>query len=135
MDRELFHHPAWEALNGTDKTVLGHFWCKRRPVKNKKTGEWYLLNNGEIMYTYDEAKRNGILASRFTRSLDNLIKYGWLDITRTGAGQVRTTTLYAMSERWRKWGTAEFQEAARPKKARWHDRIGFQKKPIGYGTL
>jgi len=80
---------------------------KRRPV---------IVNNGEIVFTYREAqKKYGISSSRFRRALDELVEKGFIDIAATGMGVHKVTTYYAISERWRDYGTSEFKEAKRPK--------------------
>lgn len=74
-----------------------------------------ILNNGEIVFTYEEAKRlYGIKPSRFRRAIDELVEKGFLDIAETGMGLYRMATHYAISDRWRWWGTDRFEQAKRP---------------------
>ena len=80
--------------------------------------EWCLTNNGEIQFTYTEAEEKwGISNGRFTRAIDDLIRVGLIDIAKTGCGLHQDVTLYAISERWKKYGTAEFVEMKRPKRS------------------
>jgi hypothetical protein len=74
-----------------------------------------ILNNGEIEFTYAEAKRKyGITAGRFRRTIDELVEKGFLDISETGMGLYKMATHYAISDRWRWWGTESFKSAKRP---------------------
>ncbi len=86
-----------------------------RPMRREK--EWIITNNGQIQFSYVEAKRSwGILDGRFTRAIDDLIRVGLIDIAKTGSGLQQDVTLYAISDRWKKFGTDEFVEMKRPKR-------------------
>ena len=68
-----------------------------------------ILNNGELQYSYREALGRGITKPAFVRAIDTLIDHGLLDIARPGSGgKQRDVSLYGISERWRKWGSPEF---------------------------
>jgi len=76
-----------------------------------------LLNNGELEFTYIEAKdKYGITASRFTRSIDELVEKGFLDVTNPGGGVHKMKTLYGISERWRAYDTPGFKKIGRPER-------------------
>jgi hypothetical protein len=86
-----------------------------RPMRREK--EWRITNNGEIQFTYGEAEQKyGISAGKFTRAIDDLIRVGLIDITRSGLGLKKDVTLYAISDRWQKYGTDEFVVKKRPKR-------------------
>lgn len=94
-----------------------------RPMRSEK--EWRITNNGEIQFTYLEAKAKwGILNGRFTRAIDDLIRVGLIDIAKTGSGLQQDVTLYAISDRWEKFGTDEFVVKKRQKRAQ---QFGFTK--------
>ena len=87
----------------------------RPPVKKGKR-DWVILNNGELVFTYDEAEDvYKITRPRFTRALDSLIGKGFIDVTATGMGVHKVTTHYAISARWRHYGTPQFEVKKRPK--------------------
>ena len=139
-DKSIFVSVAWRslgvdalgrptALSSTCKDVYLAFLGKRQPVENKrKRGKerWIIRNNGEIVFTYIEAKdKHGMSPSRFGRAIEELVNKGFIDITDTGMGLYKMTTFYAISERWRKYDTLDFQKVKR-KKA--HNlKVGFQK--------
>jgi hypothetical protein len=83
--------------------------------KSGRKGERVILNNGQIVFTYAEAKKKyGMTAPQFRRAIDQLIDRGFIIITGTGMGVHKVTTTYAISDRWQDWGTARFEEAKRP---------------------
>lgn len=86
-----------------------------RPGRNER--EWQITNNGEIQFTYAEAEvKYGISAGKFTRAIDELIRVGLIEIAKTGMGLHKDVTLYAISDRWEMFGTAEFVVMKRPKR-------------------
>ncbi len=94
-----------------------------RPMSRDK--EWHITNNGEIQFSYIEAKGEwGISGGKFTRAIDDLVRVGLIDIAKTGFGLQRDVNLYAISYRWEKFGTDEFVVQKRPKRMQ---NIGFAK--------
>jgi hypothetical protein len=97
-----------------------------RPMHRER--EWQITNNGEIQFTYAEAEtKYGIPAGKFTRAIDELLRVGLIDITKTGLGLHKDVTLYAISERWKKFGTDEFVVKRRPKRKQ---QFGFAGRPL-----
>ncbi len=95
-----------------------------RPMRREK--EWRITNNGEIQFSYIEAEGKwGISDGKFTRVIDELLRVGLIDITKTGIGLHKDATLYAISDRWEKYGTDEFVVMKRPKRKQ---QFGFTKK-------
>lgn len=95
--------------------------AQTRPMRREK--EWIMTNNGEIQFTYTEAEEKwGIKAGRFTRAIDDLLRVGLIDITKSGFGLHKDVTLYAISDRWEKFGTDEFMVMKRPKR---NQHLGF----------
>jgi DNA-binding PadR family transcriptional regulator len=127
LQQHLVQSRAWLSLTGVAPQVFTIFRCKcqfgdppGKPGKHRKV----ILNNSRIEFTYLEAKHKyGIKKSRFTRAIDQLVERGFIDVATIGGGTHKVKTLYAISERWRDYGTAAFQDAKRP---RLDVRIGFQ---------
>lgn len=125
VERELLKSKAFRTLNGTAKIVFFDFLmkCKVKGIKAKqgrKSGR-IILNNGELQYTYAEAQKKEppITRPAFTRALDNLIEHGFIDVMHSGVGGKKgDTSLYGISERWRKYGTEDFKKVSRPKDTR-----------------
>ena len=131
LDQRLIKSTAWLNLRGNAQSVYLLFRTKCQLTKHrgrpgKRSDEWVISNNGEITFSYKEAKKKyGITASRFVRAIDELIAKGFIDIVKSGLGIHRLTTLYAISLRWKMYGTPLFEMAIRPKAA---NNQGFKKK-------
>jgi len=120
LEKELVKSPAWLSLSGISPQVYTIFLLKRTVIthKRKKGHERKeCTNSQELIFTYSEAKENyGILQSRFRRAIDSLIENGFIDVVKSAGGLFKEVTLYGLSERWRKYGTPQFEEAPRPKR-------------------
>ncbi|MDA3901884.1 MAG: hypothetical protein PF441_00395 [Desulfuromusa sp.] len=120
MEHEMRKSKAFRELPGTAIVILLDFLARRKMKKG------HILNNGEIVYTFAEAKKNGIPPKTFNRNRDLLVERGFIDVTHAGSGGRKgDMTLYAISDRWKKWGTDKFVHKERPKDLR--KGIGFQK--------
>ena len=110
LDRALILSGVWQSLTGTSIKVYLIFRSKAYWKEDKKKGIWYISNNGELEFTYREAEKNyKISRQSFKTALVELVEKGLLDIKRPGAPYKKVTSLYAISERWRKWGQDDFK--------------------------
>lgn len=128
--RRMHRSPAFRKLNTSSIFVLFEFLCRRTvvqvPTKNGRGKDWIISNNGEIIFTYDEAKnRFGIPRSTFRRAIDQLVNLGFINIAYHGGGMMKDTSKYAISERWKAYGKKEFLKKSRPKDTR---GLGFTKE-------
>ena len=117
IERALLKSEAFRGLSGKAKTVYFDFRmkCKIGGPKDRRV----IINNGELEYTYSEAEKKGIIRSSFMSAIDSLVERGLMDITHSGAGGRKgDKSLYAISDRWRKWGTEDFIAKSRPKDTR-----------------
>jgi len=104
---------------------FGVYWCFLGSGKMQKlkayTRESSSMDNhhdGNISFTYDEAKRSNINPQSFAGALDKLVETGFIDISHLGSGGVKgDKSTYTISERWRKI---------------WHSRICSQEEAQGY---
>jgi hypothetical protein len=95
---------------------------ERRPCTREKG--YVVANNGEITFTYKEARdKYGLSAGQFKRAIDDLVRVGFIDVTKSGYGLHKDVSLYSLSDRWRSFGTPEFKEKARDKRMQ---DIGFK---------
>lgn len=123
VGRDLLRSEIFRQLSGTAKTVYFDFLMKCRVKSTKpKPGrkrERVILNNGELTYCYSEAEKRGISRATFMRRIDELVEHGFIDIAHSGSGGKKgAKSLYAISDRWRAWGTDRFVPASRPKDTR-----------------
>jgi hypothetical protein len=128
VERRLIQSKAFQSLTATAMKVLMIFFTKRQceQVGRKGKEQWTIKNNGEIIFTYKEAKNKyGISESAFRCAIDELISKGFIDIAASGMGVHKVTTLYSISDRWRLYGTPEYEQP-KPRHKKPINR-GFQK--------
>ena len=123
LERDLMQSDVWRSLTKTAMLVYQDFRmkCKWQQVKKKggKRDTWHIINNGEIEYTYSEAEKKGFPRSSFMRAIGELVEKGFIDIEHSGSGGVKgDKNKYAISERWREWGTDKFLKKTRQKDTR-----------------
>lgn len=122
ISRKIIESKAWLSIDTRTKAHLVYtlFLLKRVMVQRRLPGRgmkvWDIANNGKIEFTHLEAERKyGIASGPFKNAIGELISVGLLDITHQGGGTQRDKSLYAFSDRWKKFGTAEFIEVEPPK--------------------
>ena len=123
FDRDIVKSEAFRSMGAASIIVYLDFRMRCKVRKNKghsgKRNIWDITNNGELEYTYSEAEKKGITRTRFMRAIDELVKKGFIDIKHSGSGGKKgDKSLYAISDRWRLWGAAEFVTKTRPKDKR-----------------
>jgi DNA-binding PadR family transcriptional regulator len=91
--------------------VLLRFLQKRTWSDAKVRGrKQRIYENSGLSFTYSEAKYFDISTAQFHRILKDLVEKGFLDPEHRGGGLGRDYSRYRLSERWQKWGTADFEE-------------------------
>ena len=99
--------------------VLGIFMTKRKLAKGGRKGKerWDIMNNGEVVFTYREAKNKYcISAGAFRNAIDELREKGFIDIAKTGMGVHKVTTFFSIGDRWKLYGMPEYEKPKpRPK--------------------
>ena len=125
-------------LPSTAVKVLLWFLARRKYARLGKSRRNSIhINNGEIVFPYAEAgKRFAMTRPRFTKSIDHLIQFGFIDINHHGGGMVKDVTTYFISERWEKYGQPDFEQRKRTKDTRglgftaknWEERSGKKRR-------
>ncbi len=115
FEREIVKSKAWFSLGGASPQVYLVFKSKCQYARPNGCNNWKLTNNGQIEFSYVEAKRSyGVAPSRFRRAIDDLIDKGFIDIAGTGMGVHKVLTYYSISERWKSYGEPTFVPSKRP---------------------
>jgi hypothetical protein len=111
LEANLIESEAFLRLSGkAAMLVLIRFYQKahRKRIKGKSKGigNMTITNNGQIVFTYAEAAELGISRPTFFRVLRELIQdKGFIDITETGSWYLKQATKFAISQRWKRYGT------------------------------
>lgn len=126
LPNRLVDSNAFKALTtGASLQTLVWFWQmveyekRKRKVRKGRAetsvGKIDLIkHNGELSFTYQEAGWRGMTDRRFSRALKDLYRLGFIDITRLGRGVKGEYNKYAISNRWQKYGTPEWEEIPYP---------------------
>jgi hypothetical protein len=132
FERELLQSSAYLSLTGKSTQVLSLFMGRRRLRQDtSRRKRWVITNNGEIEFTYEEAKVKWNLSrSVFKRAVDQLIDRGFIDVSFRGTGLRGSKNLYSISDRWRAWDTDRFEQAKPLPKVNYG---GFKKGHVPYG--
>jgi len=120
FEKELLRSSAFRSLNKWSMLVYFDFLRKRQmePVKRaKRSDDWIIKNNGEIVYPYSEAERKGVGRREFRNAIDELMEKGFLDIAHQGSGgRSGDMTRYSLDDRWKDYGTPAFRSARKPRR-------------------
>lgn len=114
LDADLIESKAFLSLSGKAAMLtLIRFHQKahrkRTKGKSKKLGKMIITNNGQIVFTYGEAKELGMPARTFNRVLHELVEdKGFMDIAEQGH-YLKGPTKFAVSQRWKHYGTDEYE--------------------------
>lgn len=105
ITRDMINSPAWKTLNVYEQILYIYFKLKY----NGKPG-----SENNISFTYEEGMK--LMSKRvFTRSVDQLIKLGFIDLLAHRPYSA-LCNLYGLSDRWHKYGTPDFIEKVRVKR-------------------
>lgn len=110
VPHEILESKAFTKLSARGIRVLLRFLQKRTWQKKKKRGgRPNFINNG-LSFTYIEAQEMGISTSTFWGIIIRLVEVGFIDIEHQGGGLGRDYSRYAISDRWRDYGTPAFKQ-------------------------
>lgn len=101
---QLFHHmiksEAWQDLS-----------CYARTVYIEISAKHNGYNNGNLSYTFKEGEKI-MHRNTYAKALNELVSHGFIDIVRSG-GLNKECNIFALSYRWKKYGTPHFEERER----------------------
>ena len=101
---QLFHHmvnsEAWQNLSCYARTIYIEIAAKHNGY-----------NNGNLSYTFNEASKI-MHRNTYAKALKELVSHGFVDVVRSG-GCNKACNIFALSYRWKKYGTPFFEERKR----------------------
>lgn len=109
---------AFKTLSATGIKILLRFlqkrtWAKAPAGRGKKKT---IFNNGGLSFTYTEANALGFSTSQFHAILKKLYEVGFIDIEHQGGAVARDYSRYAMSERWKDYGTDAYKPVVKKRR-------------------
>ena len=123
LTNRMIDSEAFQALRSVHSVkVLIYFWQKAEYAKEKrKPGHESFIGNltkirnqGEMSFEYRIAGYRGMRPDQFSKALKELFQHGFIDISQPGRGVKGEYTKFAISTRWMKYGTIEWQEIPFP---------------------
>ena len=108
---EHLESEAVKELSASAIRVLLRFLQKRKWVKlGKGVRSKTVYKNGGLALTYAEADSMGIKNTTFYEAIMRLVEVGFIDLEHHGGAYGQDYSRYAISERWRDYGTENFKE-------------------------
>jgi len=120
LPKDLLHSKAFKAIKSAHTIrVLMEFYLRRRMSKPKsrdgKNSLPVIVNNGDIVLDYKYLMdHRGMSQTTISRCFTELVNLGFVDVAEIANGLHRQPTKWAISERWRKYGTPNFRATERP---------------------
>lgn len=108
IKRDHIESKAHRYLHRNSRKLLYAFHQKAKLKTNK---------DGGIIFTYAEGKKElGLSKKSFARALNELINKGFIDLLHQGGSVKGDYNVYAISQRWEKYGTDDYVLRLRPRK-------------------
>jgi len=132
LEPDLIESDAFRDLSGKwAVVVLIRFHQKahrKKPGRRQQPLHRYIItNNGEIIFTYGEARELGIKSDRtFHKVIRELVEdKGFIDIEEQGNWYEGKPTKFAISRRWKRYGSSDYKKVKIPRQL--PRSLGFQK--------
>lgn len=112
VPRDLLRSKAYRELKKKKSApILLDFLGKRQMEHIGRGGKkkWTCTNNGKIEFPYSEAQEKGYSPKQFIDGKRELVEHGFIDVSNPGGIYDGDTAKFSISERWRKFGTPEFE--------------------------
>ena len=137
IPRQMHRSPAFGKLSRSSIMVYLEikYRCQYQRVGRK--GKYHHINDGEIILTYNDAEKKLRLSrSTIARSLSQLVKLGFIEITHQGGGMLKDHSKYGLSDRWENFGKEYYIQKSRKKdtrglgftKEKWEEQTGRKRK-------
>lgn len=122
LTSDLLESDAFLSLSGKAAMlclIRFHQKAYKKKEKPKRGGatQQRITNNGEIIFTYAEAKELGIKSSQtFYRVIRELVEEkGFIDISESGNWFQKEPNRFAISYRWQRYGSSEYERVEIPR--------------------
>ena len=119
---QILHSQAYKEISYCPALkLLTWFYEKIKVLVNKgRRGKHrYQVIDGDISFTYLEAKLRGLSCQQTSKGLRELHRLGFIDIKQPGSALRGDWTRYSISDRWKHFGTDQFQNIEFPRSVRW----------------
>lgn len=127
MEDEMFYSEAFRCLKASAIKTLMRCLQKRKWETGRK--KKIIYTDDGFVFPYAEAEALGIAkTTQYWKNIIKLVEVGLLDVVHQGGWyqkheKEKDYSVYKLSERWRKYGTPEFEKAEKPKRLLKHLQI------------
>ena len=131
IDAEMFYSEPFNALSASALRTLMRCLQKRKWKKERVGGRKKIVYTNEgFIFPYAEAAFLNIGTTQFWKNMNQLIALGFIDLVYRGGWyqkheRERDYSVYRLSDRWKKYGTPEFERVVKEKKLAPHFRIRY----------
>ncbi len=110
LDRDILYGKVYTDLPHSAARLVPYFRGKVKCANQDNK-----LYRETFEFTYREAKYLGFSASTFSKGIKSLVSHGFIDRVRVGNcfGDVKNSSIYRLSQRWKLYGNPEFIESDR----------------------
>jgi len=121
IEPEMYYSEAFMGLSASALRTLMRCLQKRKWVKRKENGiKKVVYTNEGFVFPYSEAAFLNIGTTQFWKNIKTLIERGFLKIIHQGGWYQknehdRDCSVYQLSERWKLYGTKDFQRIEKDK--------------------
>lgn len=113
FENEVYNSTAFQDIKSVSTMkIFLYFLHKTYRKKTKGSGALYITNDGKIDVTYRQLKEACNIKHNYTIAvaLRELIeKFGLIDRLEVGRWDIKSPSIYGLSERWRNYGTDKFE--------------------------
>lgn len=133
IDFALLHSEVYKKITYSPTLKMLNWFHEKVKVKvnkRKKGRNRFQILNGDISFTYEEAKHRGLSYQQTSRALKELYRFGFIDVKQPGSALRGDWTRFALSTRWKNYGQSDFKEMEFPMSIKWRNYgFGSNEKP------
>ena len=102
----ILNHAAYKDLPASAAKALPYFMGKVKVSYRDPQKYWE-----EFAFSYREASKLRFASGTWSKVIQDLVAYGWIDPVDRGGlrGDGKSSSLFRLSRRWEKYGTADFE--------------------------
>jgi hypothetical protein len=121
IDADMFYSKAFIKLSASAIRTLMRCMQKRKWDKVKHRGKKQIIySNDGFIFPYAEAKFLNIGTTQFWKNMRNLIDLGFIEVIYQGgwfqkSEKEKDYSVYKFSDRWKHYGTPDFEHIVKPK--------------------
>jgi len=114
MSKKLIRSKAFIKLTGAAKQMFVELYMRLKldnykPSRKNRSQQFYAGNNGELKISYKSIHEMfGYSTATISNAIDQLVRYGFIEIAELGCGVKRQSHKIALITNWQDYGTDKF---------------------------